>query len=79
MDFLVLDSERSGESVSLALSKTESWQSGRVHQPQSRKKVQPSARWLIFTLKPSPALSPVPSLIGSLLPRYSTHCRAGGP
>lgn len=35
--------------------------------------------WLICTLKSSPALTPLPSLIGSLLPRYSTHCRAGGP
>lgn len=35
--------------------------------------------WLICTLKTSPALTPLPSLIGSLLPRYSTHCRAVGP
>lgn len=34
---------------------------------------------LTCTLKSSPALTAQPSLIGSLLPRYSAHCRAGGP
>lgn len=47
--------------------------------PRSRKKWSLPTWWLTCTLKSSPALTPLPSLIGSLLPKYSTHCRAGGP
>lgn len=42
-------------------------------------KVVSSYLGLTCTLKSSPALTAQPSLIGSLLPRYSAHCRAGGP
>lgn len=62
--------------------KTESWPA--LGQEKSSPEKSPiwwsvPAWWLICTLKSSPALTPLPSLIGSLLPRYSAHCREVGP